>query len=378
MAADPARGWLFLADDVATEVQVLDADGGRALAPIPLASELIVRALDPDGAPVSGAAVELRWMVRGQAVPVRADQTGEDGSVAFDGLVSGSTFQVRVAAGGYARSSREQAQVTIDPNRATTVEVQLTRPADGVAAAAEGAPAQLLPGSERAPATGLVVSDLALDPVSGRLYVTGSDLQNGHLLVVDPDERLIVHDWPVPIGVGDVVPRGDGRSVYLVNRPFSTVARVNVETGEEEASATVPSWPEAIAVDGEGNPFVACLRAGWVGRLDPSSLAVLAERELAAGLNRLAVVPDGSALLVSNLWTGTVTGLDPQSLQVMFLLPVAGSPRALALDPLTGTLIVGSADGGTVAFYSTVTYGLRQQLVLETPINDIAVVPLSE
>ena len=101
-----------------------------------------------------------------------------------------------------------------------------------------------------------------------------------------------------------------------------------------------------------------------------------ASRELEEGLNRLSILPDGSALLVSNRWTDTVTGLDPQSLTVKFLLPVARSPRALALDPTTGTLVVGSAERGTVALYSTATYSLRQQLVLAIPINDIATVSL--
>ena len=376
MAADPTRGWLFLADEIATDVQILDAASGEALDPIPLAFDLTVRVTDPEAAPVPGAAVRLLWMVRGQRVPVRTGQTADDGSVTFGGLISGSTYDVQVAAEGYLQRPEAPRSGKIIPDQTSTVEVQLVRPESGSGTAAGPVAAVPLHEPDRAPSTGLVLSDLAVDPATGLLYVTGSDLEHGHLFVIDPDERVIVHDWRVPTGVGDVVPRGDGRSVYVANRPFSTVTCINVETGEEEASATVPSWPEAITVDGQGNVYVASMREGKVSRLDGTSLAVRASRELEEGLNRLSILPDGSALLVSNRWTDTVTGLDPQSLTVKFLLPVARSPRALALDPTTGTLVVGSAERGTVALYSTATYSLRQQLVLAIPINDIATVSL--
>ena len=235
-----------------------------------------------------------------------------------------------------------------------------------------------LPGADRAPATALVAADIAIEPANGRVYVTGSDIDRGHLFVLDPDSRQVIHDWEVPAGVGDIVPSGDGSTVYLANRPFSTVARFNVETGEEEARAFVPSWPEALIGDAAGRLFVGSLRDGSVSRLDPATLEVQQTRRLEEGINRLALDERTSTLFATNLWTDTVTGLDVESLSTRFLLPVAKSPRAIALDAASGFLIVGSADQGTVAIYSPETFELEQTLELRIPINDIVSVATIE
>ena len=162
--------------------------------------------------------------------------------------------------------------------------------------------------------------------------------------------------------------------MYLANRPFSTVVRFNVETGEEVARAIVPSWPEALIGDASGRLFVASLRDGSVSRLDPVTLEVRQTRRLGEGVNRLALDERTSTLFATNLWSDTVTGLDAETLETRFLLPVAKSPRALALDAATGFLIVGSADQGTVAVYSPETFELAQSLQLQIPINDIVTV----
>ena len=185
-----------------------------------------------------------------------------------------------------------------------------------------------------------------------------------------------MHDWHVRAGVGDVVPRGDGESVYVANRAFSTVSLVDVATGETRESAGVPSWPEAITVDAAGNVFVASLRDGSVTRLEADTLEVSAERDLEEGVHRLAMLPDESALLVANIWTDTITALDPTDLGIAFLLPVTANPHALAVDPGRRKLIVGTSDRGTVSIYETDTFDLAQQVTLDIRIRDIATVPV--
>ncbi len=376
MASDPARARLFMVDEIATAVHVLDVASGGMLAPIPVAFPLQVNVIAVEGQPVRSALVRLFWDVRGQLVMVRIGRTDASGVIVFDNLVVGSTYRVVVSAAGHAQDRLNRPLVTIAPNQITVTNVEL-RQIDDVRTRGFVVGATVpLPDAGRAPATALVVSDLAVDPRTGRLYLTGSDLQNGHLLVIDPDTGLIVHDWRVPAGVGDVVPAQDGRHVYIANRPFSTVARVDTQTGEERASTIVPSWPEALAINAAGHVFVASLREGRVTRLAPDSLEIEASRELEEGVNRLSIAPDGVTLLVSNLWTDTVTALDADRLTVKFLLPVAKSPRAVAVDPVSGSLIVGSAERGTVAIYGTDDYTLRRSLALGIPINDIATVPL--
>ncbi len=380
LAADSARGRLYVADELATAIQVFDARTGQLSASIPLAFSLRVEVLDEAEAPVAGAEVRLLWRVRDQNVLVRSERTNDEGLVVFDELISGSSYLVTASAENLGLNSESvrtvvvhgaPEPVSIQPHETATTTVRLQ---PGTEQSLFAGQAQPLQGNDRAPATSLVVSDLAVDPESGLLYVTGSDLERGHLFVIDPDEGRILHDWPVRAGVGDVAPRGDGKLVYIANRAFSTVALVDVATGDEQRSAVGPSWPEAIEVDSEGNVFVASLRDGSVTRLDADTLEISAQRDLEEGLHRMALLPDDAALLVTNIWTDTVTALDPTDLSFAFLLPVASSPQAIAVDAGRRTLIVGSAERGTVAIYDTDTFDLKQQVALGIRINDIATV----
>ena len=385
LAADPIRGRLYVADELATEIRVFNVQTGRIAAPIPLAFSLRVEVRDEDDKPPPSAVVHLLWSVRGREVLVRARETDAAGVVVFDDLIAGSSYVVNAMtasaeslgrtaeAAGPITVHQSPSPVTIEPHQ--TAQATVTLDSDFAQMFYGGEP-QLLAGNDRAPATSLVVADMAVDPVSGLLYVTGSDLDRGHLFVIDPDERRIVHDWQVRAGVGDVVPRGDGESVYVANRAFSTVALVDVATGEVRQSAAVPSWPEAITTDAAGNVFVASLRDGSVTRLEADTLEVSATRDLEEGVHRLAMLPDGSALLVANIWTDTITALDPTDLGIAFLLPVAANPHALAVDPGRGRLIVGTGDRGTVSIYETDSFDLAQRVTLDIRIRDIATVPV--
>ena len=385
LAADPGRGRLYVADELATEIRVFNVQTGRIAAAIPLAFSLRVEVRDEDDRPPASAVVHLLWSVRGSEVLVRARETDAAGVVVFDDLIAGSSYVVSAmtaSAESLGRTAEAAGPITVhqSPNPVTIEPHQTARATvtldSEFAQMFYGGEPQLLAGNDRAPATSLVVADMAVDPVSGLLYVTGSDLDRGHLFVIDPDERRIVHDWRVPAGVGDVVPRGDGETVYIANRAFSTVALVDVATGEELQSAKVPSWPEAITVDRAGNVFVASLRDGSVTRLDADTLEKSAERDLEEGVHRLVLLPDESALLVANIWTDTITALAPTDLGIAFLLPVAGNPHALAVDAGRRTLVVGTGDGGTVSIFDTDTFDLAQQVELGMRIRDIAAVPV--
>ncbi len=386
IAPDLDRGRAFTVDEVATQVEVIDASAGAVGLPIPLTFSLEVRVVDAEESPIADAFVRLFWNVRGTRVFVRSAVTDDEGRIRVPDLISGSQHEVLVTADGYFQPLGERTTVVIKPNVISTATVVVRREPgaeqsrwSGEPGAAGGTGAQFrlapLAGADRAPATALVTADIAVEPANGRVYVTGSDLDRGHVFVLDPDSRQVIHDWEVSAGVGDIVPTGDGTTVYLANRPFSTVTRFNVETGEEEARAIVPSWPEALIRDAAGRLFVASLRDGSVSRLDPITLEIQQSRRLEEGVNRLAVDERTSTLIATNLWTDTVTGLDTETLDTRFLLPVAKSPRAVALDPLSGSLIVGSADQGTVAVYSPETFELTQSLQLQIPINDIVTVP---
>ena len=389
IAPDLDRGRAFTVDEVATQVEVIDASSGAVGLPIPLTFTLEVRVVDAEESPIANAFVRLFWNVRGTRVFVKSAVTDDEGRIRVPDLISGSQYEVLVTADGYFQPLGERTTVVIKPNVISTATVVVRREPgaeqsrwSGEPGAAGGTGAQFrlapLAGADRAPATALVTADIAVEPANGRVYVTGSDLDRGHVFVLDPDSRQVIHDWEVSAGVGDIVPTGDGITVYLANRPFSTVTRFNVETGEEEARAIVPSWPESLIRDAAGRLFVASLRDGSVSRLDPITLEIQQTRRLEEGVNRLAVDERTSTLIATNLWTDTVTGLDTETLDTRFLLPVAKSPRAVALDPLSGSLIVGSADQGTVAIYSPETFELAQTLQLQIPINDIVTVPAAE
>ena len=370
----------------------IEADSGAAGLPIPLTFSLEVRVVDTEEEPVANAFVRLFWNIRGIRVFVKSERTDDQGRIRVSDLISGSRYQLLVTAENHFQPLGERTTVTIEPNVISTATVVMRReprteqslwsgePSRGSgepgSAGGVGSLFRLAPlaGTDRAPATALVTADIAVEPLNGRVYVTGSDLDRGHLFVLDPDTRQVIHDWEVPAGVGDIVPTGDGKTGFLANRPFSSVARFNVQTGEQEARAAVPSWPEALLRDAAGRLFVASLRDGSVSRLDPTTLAVQKTRRLEEGVHRLAVDERTSTVFATNLWTDTVTGLDAETLDLRFLLPVAKSPRAVALDPASGSLIVGSADQGTVAIYSPETFELAQALQLHIPINDIVTI----
>lgn len=388
IASDPGRGRAFAVDEVAKHVEVIDADSGVLGLPIPLTFTLEVRVVDPDEEPIADASVRLFWNVRGIRVFVKSARTDAEGRVRVPDLISGSRYQVLVTASDHFQPLGERTSVAIKPNVISTATVVMRREPEAERSLWSGEPGDpsafgqfrlaALPGADRAPATALVAADIAIEPANGRVYVSGSDIDRGHLFVLDPDSRQVIHDWEVPAGVGDIVPAGDGTTVFLANRPFSTVSRFNVETGEVEAKAFVPSWPEALIGDAAGRLFVGSLRDGSVSRLDPATLEVQQTRRLEEGINRLALDERTSTLFATNLWTDTVTGLDTESLSTRFLLPVAKSPRAIALDGASGFLIVGSADQGTVAIYSPETFELEQTLHLQIPINDIVSVATIE
>ena len=396
IASDPDRGRAFTVDEVATHVEVIETGGSAPGPPIPLTFSLEVRVVDTEREPVPDAFVRLFWNIRGTRVFVKSERTDDQGRIRVSDLISGSLYEVLVTAQSHFQPLGERTSVLIKPNVVSTATVVMRseprteqslwsgEPSGGFgepgSVGGTGSLFRLAPlaGTDRAPATALVTADIAVEPANGRVYVTGSDLDRGHLFVLDPNTRQVIHDWEVPAGVGDVVPTGDGKTVFLANRPFSSVARFNVQTGEQEARAVVPSWPEALLRDAAGRLFVASLRDGSVSRLDPETLELQLTRRLEEGVNRLAVDERTSTVFATNLWTDTVTGLDAETLETRFLLPVAKSPRAVALDPTSGSLIVGSADQGTVAVYSPETFELVQSLPLQIPINDIVTVSAAE
>ena len=372
MASDSTRGRIFVLDEAATAVHVVNPITGVVDPPIPLAFPLQLTVIDEGGQPVPSATIRLFWNIRGQRVFVREARTGLEGRARIPKLISGSSYNVFVTAPGYFQPLATRTTATIVPNKTTSVTVVMR--AEDTSDQLSPLPITKLPGTSRAPATSLVVADIAIEPMNGHLYVTGSDLTRGHLFVLDPETGHILHDWTVPAGVGDIVPAGDGQTVFITNRPFSTVARMSIKTGQEESRVTVPSWPESLARDASGGLFVASLRDGSVTRLNPTTLGVEAVRQLDEGINRLAVDEGSNTLIAINQWTHTITGLALEDLKILFLLPVAESPRAVAIDSASSSLIVASKE--MLSVYSPKTFELVHTLRLPMPIHDVVTIAL--
>ena len=372
MASDSNRGRIFVLDESATAIHVINPITGVVDAPIPLAFPLQLTVVNEGGKPVPSATIRLFWNIRGQRVFVREARTSLEGRARIPELISGSSYNVFVTAPGYFQPLAARTTATIVPNKTSSVTVVLR--AEDTRDQLSPLPFTKLPGTSRAPATSLVVADIAIDPLNGNLYVTGSDLTRGHLFVLDPETGLILHDWVVPAGVGDIVPAGDGQTVFITNRPFSTVARIDIKTGKEERRVTIPSWPESLARDASGSLFVASLRDGSVTRLNPTTLGVEAFRQLDEGINRLAVDERSNTLITTNHWTNTITGLALEDLKTRFFLPVAESPRAVAVDSASGSLVVASKN--MLSVYSPKTLELSHTLRIPMPIHDVVTIDL--
>ena len=214
---DSNRSRSFVFDETATAVHVFNPITGVVDPPIPLAFPLQLTVVDEVGKPVPSATIRLFWNIRGQRVFVREARTSLEGRAQIPELISGSSYNVFVTAPGYFQPLATRTTATIVPNKTASVTVVLR--AENTRDQLSPLPITKLPGTSRAPATSLVVADIAIEPMNGRLYVTGSDLTRGHLFVLEPETGHILHDWMVPAGVGDIVPAGDGQTVFITNRP---------------------------------------------------------------------------------------------------------------------------------------------------------------
>ena len=194
LAGDAGRERVYLADEVAEEIRVVDAVSGAELDPIRLAFDLHIRVTAPNGRRIEGASVRAFWLVRGDRVLVRLGETNAFGEIRFEGLITGSTYEIAVGADGYRQDIGDRPRVVVAPNVGAEITVKLEPsegPVNSAPPVALGAPVFA---QQQVPATALVVADLAVDPATGMLYVTGSDLENGHLLVLDPDRGAITID----------------------------------------------------------------------------------------------------------------------------------------------------------------------------------------
>ena len=91
LAADPARGLLYVADELATEIRVFDVQTGRIAAASPLAFSLRVEVRDEDDKPPPSAVVHLLWSIRGREVLVR--DVEEMSTMVQDSIDSGHVQQ---------------------------------------------------------------------------------------------------------------------------------------------------------------------------------------------------------------------------------------------------------------------------------------------
>ena len=165
----------------------------------------------------------------------------------------------------------------------------------------------------------------------GAVWVTTG---SSRLLKVDPKTRKIRKAIDVGLSL-DAVAVGNGL-VWVASGPSATVAAVHPETGEIEARIPIvvdpdaaSPFPVAVAV---GHDAVWTLNANTatVTKLDPRTRGVVATVPLGVGRApaRLAVGPGG--VWVSNGGDGTLTRLDPTTL-VAESIRVGNSPAGLAL-----------------------------------------------
>jgi YVTN family beta-propeller protein len=198
---------------------------------------------------------------------------------------------------------------------------------------------------------------LAVDPVSGRIYVYitvgASTSAGGSLAVVDGQTNTLVTTvaptvtssfGPGAIGVNEVT-----RRVY-VGDFSSMIAVVDGATNTVLGSIDVGGQPIAIAIDTAKNrAFVATAGlTNEIAVIDGSTNTVI-KRFNGAGTPRAIAVNAATARLYLASETDRLTVLDEADGNVLKTLTVMNRPERIAIDPRTNRVYVANVGAGTVS-----------------------------
>ena len=195
------------------------------------------------------------------------------------------------------------------------------------------------------------IDRLRLAPKESRIYATTLDgrlwsapLKGGKRVKAAID---LTNPWNNVNG-GAIAPSG---SDLYASSTAGYVWRLDPETLEIRASATLPWIIQDIAVSPDGSALWAAAENGAVLKLDPMTLAITATIPVGFGYGGpfgLAISPDGQRVYAAASQSGTiyiVSEPTPNSFDVSSIF-VGGDPRRIAFSADGATAVVSNYYGG--------------------------------
>lgn len=182
-----------------------------------------------------------------------------------------------------------------------------------------------------------------VDPKSGRIVVS-TELPD-RLLVIDPAQRKVVHDFDTKGKTSHMVTLGPGGQwAYVSNSSSGNVAAIKLSSGETKLIPT-GARPEGSVLSKDGTElYVTNRESASISVIDTAKQRVISTIKTSKGPVRIALTPDGGTLVYAAMHERKVAFADPKQRKQVDYLLVPGEPVSCHL----------SRDG-KLAFVSTET-----------------------
>jgi streptogramin lyase len=183
----------------------------------------------------------------------------------------------------------------------------------------------------------------------GSVWTT--DYQAGTLLRIDPSSNVVIARIPLGGLPGAIV--AGGNWLWTLSLADGSIARVDptsnqvvgtvasVEGRQDVAFANGALYAVGAPLDTVG--ATQGVESGYIERIDPGNLQVVAHQALAGGAFHIS--PGSDALWVSLSSEDVIVRVDPVSLLTLASIGLSGQPQGLAVDEHSAWVAVDTPDG---------------------------------
>ncbi|WP_162555741.1 PKD domain-containing protein [Reichenbachiella versicolor] len=231
-------------------------------------------------------------------------------------------------------------------------------------------------GSPKTAWGGASVNHTYLQDGNFKIQVQISDNNGG--FSVDTKSVSIVNSIPVakPSQSSPIAIDAANRIVWVVNPDNNSVTMLDADTHAKIKEIPVAQDPVSVAIDAEGEAWVACRDADQIDILSTAGVFVKSI-PLSRGASPYGVVFDHNGVegYLSEFGAGLVTKLDGSTNTIGSSLTLGNGPRALALSgdgtQLLVTQLISPDSGGNVWEVNTSNFSLKASITL--PIDDTTI-----